>query len=99
MCHFENLFLLTAHIFCVVIRLIIPTGQMKESMDKAKRSFLVGSVAEASRVAGDNTGSDQNLSVWEGNNIGRSGIIEEGPMHSGDCSVTDNRRLDLVQFS
>ena len=60
-CHFENLFLLTAHIFCPASGLIVPAGQMQESMDKAKSSFLVGSVAEASRVAGDDTGSDQNL--------------------------------------
>ena len=41
---------LRRHIFCVVIRLIIPAGQMQESMDKAKRGFFVGSVAEASRI-------------------------------------------------
>jgi hypothetical protein len=98
-CHFENLFLLAAHIFCAASGSIVPAGQMQESMDRAKSSFLVRSVSEASSVVGDHTRSDQDLSVWEGNHIGGSGIIEEGSMHPGDCPVTNDGRLDLLKSS
>src|SRR6476620_9663771 len=70
---------------------------MQESVDKAERSFLARSVAEASRVAGDDTGSDENLTIRESNNIGRSGIVEEGPVHSRNRPVANDCRLDLLQ--
>jgi hypothetical protein len=70
---------------------------MQESMDKAESSFLTRSVAEANRVTGDDTGSDENLSFRKSDNIGRSGIIEEGPMHSRNRPVTNDCRLDLLK--
>jgi hypothetical protein len=70
---------------------------MQESMDKAKSGFLAGSIAEASRIVGDDTGSDENLSIREGDNIGRSGIVEKGPVHASDRTVADNGRLDLFK--
>ncbi len=68
-------------------------------MDKAKSSFLAGSVAKASGVLGNNAGPDQNLPIRESDNIGRSGIIEKGPVHSGDRPVTNNCRLNLLKTS
>jgi hypothetical protein len=72
---------------------------VEKSVDKAKCGFFAWSVAKASRIGGDDTGSDQNLSVREGNNIGRRWITEEGPVHFGNCAIAEDCCLDLLEFT
>lgn len=84
--------------FSLLIRaLIIPTGEMKETVHNVERELTIHGLPVLSALPLGGVGTHQNLAMMEGNDIRRRGIIQKIGVHLSHALVRHNRNLDLLQ--
>jgi hypothetical protein len=76
---------------------VVESLEMEEPVDEAEEGFVVGRVLVDFGMVGHDSGSEEDLAIGEGNDIGRCGIVKKFVVHATDGGVGEDGAFDQLQ--